>query len=49
MHTRTGVRYSAPDGSHDDMVCSLALAHHKWKDVKHNPVQEVQWSFVNRS
>lgn len=25
-HTRTGVRYSAPDGLHDDCVCSLALA-----------------------
>jgi hypothetical protein len=26
MHTRTGVRYSAPIGSHDDGVCALALA-----------------------
>jgi hypothetical protein len=26
MHTRTGVRYSAPVGSHDDGVCALALA-----------------------
>ena len=25
-HTRTGVRYSAPQGSHDDGVCALALA-----------------------
>jgi hypothetical protein len=25
-YTRTGVRYSAPDGYHDDCVCSLALA-----------------------
>lgn len=25
-HTRTGVRYSAPDGLHDDGVCALALA-----------------------
>ena len=24
--TRTGVRYSAPDGMHDDCVCALALA-----------------------
>lgn len=24
-YTRTGVRYSAPQGSHDDCVCSLAL------------------------
>ena len=26
IHTRTGVRYSAPEGLHDDCVCSLALA-----------------------
>jgi hypothetical protein len=26
QYTRTGVRYSAPDGYHDDAVCSLALA-----------------------
>lgn len=25
-HTRTGVRYSAPEGLHDDCVCALALA-----------------------
>lgn len=25
-YTRTGVRYSAPEGSHDDCVCALALA-----------------------
>ena len=25
-YTRTGVRYEAPDGYHDDCVCSLALA-----------------------
>jgi hypothetical protein len=25
-YTRTGVRYSAPDGFHDDCVCSIALA-----------------------
>lgn len=31
-YTRTGVRYSAPDGLHDDCVCSLALALHKWKN-----------------
>jgi hypothetical protein len=27
-YTRTGVRYSAPDGLHDDCVCALALAYH---------------------
>ena len=25
-YTRTGVRYSAPEGLHDDAVCALALA-----------------------
>lgn len=28
-YTRTGVRYSAPEGYHDDCVCSLALANRK--------------------
>jgi len=26
IHTRTGVRYEAPEGMHDDTVCALALA-----------------------
>lgn len=30
-YTRTGVRYSAPEGEHDDDVCSLALAWYKWQ------------------
>lgn len=30
-YTRTGVKYSAPEGDHDDDVCALALAWHKWK------------------
>lgn len=30
-YTRTGVRYSAPEGEHDDDVCALALAWHKWQ------------------
>ncbi len=29
--TRTGVKYSAPSGLHDDCVCALALAWHKWQ------------------
>jgi len=33
IHTRTGVRYSAPEGSHDDTVVALALAYHKYKQV----------------
>ncbi len=28
-YTRTGVRYSAPSGMHDDTVCALALANSK--------------------
>jgi len=30
VYTRTGVRYSAPSGSHDDAVCALALAAWLW-------------------
>ncbi len=30
-YTRTGVTYSAPEGEHDDDVCALALAWHKWQ------------------
>lgn len=28
VYTRTGVKYSAPEGMHDDCVCALALAVH---------------------
>lgn len=31
VYTRTGVTYSAPEGEHDDCVCALALAWHKWQ------------------
>lgn len=31
QHTRTGVRYSAPPGLHDDAVCGLALARAKYR------------------
>lgn len=31
VYTRTGVRYSAPEGLHDDCVCALALA---WAHVQ---------------
>lgn len=30
-YTRTGIRYSAPEGEHDDDVCALALVWHKWQ------------------
>jgi len=32
-YTRTGVKYSAPVGLHDDCVCALALAVHKYRDA----------------
>ncbi len=32
-YTRTGVKYSAPEGMHDDDVCALALAYSIWKDA----------------
>jgi hypothetical protein len=32
-YTRTGVRYSAPEGLNDDCVCSLALARERWTAV----------------
>ena len=35
QYTRTGVKYSAPEGDHDDDVCSLALAWHKWQTASH--------------
>lgn len=34
VYTRTGVKYSAPEGEHDDDVCSLALAWHKWQTAR---------------
>lgn len=30
-YSKSGVRYSAPDGLHDDCVCALALARAKWR------------------
>lgn len=42
-YTRTGVRYSAPEGMHDDGVCGLALAWSKYNDKlthikRHKPI-----------
>lgn len=34
LHTRTGIRYGAPEGEHDDCVMSLALAYRHLKDPK---------------
>lgn len=33
VYTRTGVKYSAPEGFHDDCVCALALANDCHKDA----------------
>lgn len=32
VYTKMGVRYSAPEGMHDDCVCALALATHKLRN-----------------
>lgn len=32
VYTRTGVKYSAPTGMHDDCVCAIALALRVWKE-----------------
>jgi hypothetical protein len=42
QYTRTGVRYTAPEGMHDDCVCALALA---WKGYGENS-QSGQYSFM---
>lgn len=31
---RTGVRYAAPEGYHDDCVCALALARQQWTETQ---------------
>jgi hypothetical protein len=33
VYTRSGVKYRAPDGEHDDTVMALALAWHKYKEA----------------
>lgn len=33
-YTRTGVRYTAPEGYHDDTVIALALARRKWLETR---------------
>jgi hypothetical protein len=37
-YTRRGVRYSAPEGLHDDCVCALALARHAVENCNWKPV-----------
>jgi hypothetical protein len=38
VYSRSGVKYSAPDGVHDDSVCALALAFHKYKSRPTGPI-----------
>lgn len=35
-YSRSGVRYSAPDGMHDDCVMALALAYRLWKQRRYS-------------
>lgn len=44
-YTRTGVRYTAPAGLHDDCVCALGLAWYKFKSAVRNN-GEISVSFV---
>jgi hypothetical protein len=37
-YSRTGVKYRAPEGVHDDIVCALALAYAKFKDKPNAPI-----------
>jgi hypothetical protein len=34
-HTRTGTRYTAPEGMHDDCVIALGLAYKKYKEINY--------------
>jgi hypothetical protein len=34
VYTSSGVKYSAPEGMHDDCVCALALARQKWAEIQ---------------
>ena len=38
-YTRTGVRYTAPSGLHDDAVCALALAVSSWHALGRNTLR----------
>lgn len=38
-HTKTGIVYSAPEGLHDDCVCSLAMARKHFHEPRHVPAE----------
>lgn len=44
-HTRTGVKYTAPAGMHDDCVMALALAWYKFRKVTHTVSMSVGGGF----
>lgn len=43
-YSRTGVKYRAPEGMHDDMVCALALAYQKYN----TRVSPTMWGGAHR-
>lgn len=46
-YTASGVRYSAPQGMHDDGVCALALAYHKFGGMGRQTPVQAAWIGVN--
>lgn len=40
VYTRTGIRYAAPEGAHDDCVMALALANALWRGSEGHAVAE---------
>ena len=47
VYTRTGIRYSAPEGTHDDCVCALALAvHHQRQANVDSQIAELMRSSI---
>jgi hypothetical protein len=47
-YSKRGVRYTAPQGMHDDCVCALALAVHKWR-MPSTSFQSVEGIMMGRS
>ena len=45
--TKTGVKYAAPEGKHDDCVCALALARQCWTEVA--PGENIMKFYANSS
>lgn len=55
-YSKNGVKYRAPEGMHDDIVCALALAYHKHKDKpraiqwggkqKEAPAKKISFKFI---